>query len=709
MLGPMTSPTRRLCGVGLIVVLGAGAGVALATTTRSFRQTTVKDFEEGEATSSMVAPPGDVLPGMKTARVALEAAFAWCAVLSPDRRTAYFGTGDRGRIFSLSTGGHDPAKKLADLAAPWVTALAVRPDGTLLAGSTPGGRIFSIDAKSGASTVLTKLPVEHVWALVHDGTRGKTYAATGDSGKIFAIDGKGGARLLWDADDKHVMALAMDGATLLAGTADKAILYRVHDDGHAEALHDFDADEVRAIVRGKGATYLAVNDFEKPVEVVSQPVVAGAQSAKGTRIASPAPASGTIARVDQVKARAAIYRLEDDGRIEQLFALADGYFTSLVLDPQGNLFAATGSQGKLYRIAPDRTVALAADMPERQALALLQTGEGFLVGTGDVGAIYRVRPAVAAEASYLSKIFDAEVPALWGQLAWMGSSDLVMETRSGNTGKPDASWSGFQRLRATPGGDRGGRVQSPASRYLQYRVTLPNRASVLKDISLYYLPQNQRARITEVYVYPGDSPALAALGATAGATSTATASARVHVSTLKLRWKVENPDGDELVYRLSFRQEGESLWRPLGGPDPLGKPEYDWNTDSVPDGRYVLRVWVSDEKVTPAGQALDNLFESPPLLVDNTKPEIVGLTAHATTVTGRARDAASVISGIEYSIDGGEWWPAQPDDRLLDQREEAFTLGLLKGMTAGPHIINVRAWDAADNIGAARIEIRGGK
>lgn len=703
----MTLLMRRLCCAGLTVAVLMVAGVSLATTTRSFRQTTVKDFEEGEATSSMVAPPGEVLPGMKTARVAIDAAFAWCAALSPDNRTAYFGTGNRGRIFALPTTGNDPAKKLADIEAPWVTALAVRPNGDLLAGSTPGGRVFSINAKTGASSVLTKLPVEHVWALVDDATHGKTYAATGDSGKIFAIDAKGGARLLWDADDKHVMSLAVDGATLLAGTADKAILYRIHGDGHAEALHDFDADEVRAIVRGKAVTYVAVNDFDKPADTTSQTTSPGVQPAKGTHITAAAPASGTIARTDQVKSRAAIYRLDDDGRIEQLFALADGYFTSLVLDRQGNLFAATGNQGKLYRIAPDRTVALAADMPERQALSLLAAGEGFLVGTGDVGAIYRVRPAVASEASYLSKIFDAEVQALWGQVAWLGSPDLVMETRSGNTGKPDASWSGFHRILRTPDGDHSGRVQSPASRYLQYRVILPGRASVLKDISLYYLPQNQRARITEVSLGDSAPSTASATGGTTGSSSAT--SARVHVSTLKLRWKVENPDNDELIYKLSFRQEGESLWRPLGGPDPLGKPEYDWNTDSVPDGRYVIRVWASDEKVTPAGQALDNLFESPPFLVDNTKPEIVGLTAHPTSVTGRARDAASVISAIEYSIDGGEWWPAQPDDQLLDQREEAFTVGLPKGMAGGPHIINVRAWDSADNLGAARIEIRAGK
>jgi len=497
------------------------ADAASATTTRLFRQTTAKDFEEGEATATMVAPPGEVLPGMKSTRVAIDAAFAWCGALSRDRGTAYFGTGDRGRIFAVAAAGTGGAKLLAEVDAPWVTALAVRPDGSLLAGSTPGGRIFTVDAKTGKSSVFAKLGTEHVWAIEHDAARGTTYAATGDGGKIFAIDAKGHERLLWDSGDKHVMALAKDdkvdkdGNALLAGTADKAILYRVHTDGRAEALHDFDADEVRAIVRVKGATYLAVNDFDNPADAKDPPPT-GAQPAKGTRIvAGPAPASGAIARADAVKAKAAIYRLDDDGRIEQLFALADGYFTALLLDENGNLFASAGSQGKIYRIAPDRTVALAADISERQALAMVQTREGFLVGSGDIGAVYRVRPAQGAEATYLSKVLDAETPARWGHVWRTGSRDLVLETRSGNTGKPDASWSAFHHLAdvSHPSGENIGTMRSPGGRYLQYRATLPGRDSVLKDISIYYVPHNQRARVTEVYL--GDAPPPAAPGSTA--------------------------------------------------------------------------------------------------------------------------------------------------------------------------------------------------
>jgi len=157
-----------------------------------------------------------------------------------------------------------------------------------------------------------------------------------------------------DSGDKHVMALALgDNGTVLAGTADQAILYRVHPDGHAEAVHDFEANEIRAIARVAGATYLAVNVFDRPNEAPGAPIP-GAQPGKGTKVvAGPAPASGAQPRSDQVKAHAAVYRLDDDGRIEQVLALPDGYFTALLAGPGGQAYARRELRGRsiAYRLA----------------------------------------------------------------------------------------------------------------------------------------------------------------------------------------------------------------------------------------------------------------------------------------------------------------------------------------------------------------------
>jgi hypothetical protein len=705
----MMSPVRAALVVAVPLLLAAGA--LRAGGTLSFRQTTAKDFEEGEATASVILPSGEVGPGLKAARVPLEAAFVWSAALSADGKTAYFGTGDQGRIFavSLRQGNTAPApRKLADLDVPWVTSLVVRPDGSILAGSTPGGKVFAVDAAKGEVRTFAKLGAEHIWTMAHDAASGTTYAGTGGTGKVFAMDSKGNARQVWDSGDKQVVSLLpLGGGVLLAGTSDSGILYRVYADGRAEAVHDFEAEEVRAILRVGNATYVAVNDFAGQSETGGTGG-SGASTAptpaKGTRIsltggAAPAAVGGGTGGASSSKARGAVYRLTDVGAIEQVFALSDGYLTALLADPGGDVYAAAGTQGKVYRLLPDRTFALAADLSERQALTLVRSGDGFLVGTGDVGGVYEVRPAVQGEANYLSKVFDGEFFTSWGRLRWTGSPTLVFETRSGNTAKPDKSWTGWKKLEGSgfDGGEGEGKVASPASRYLQYKVTYPAKATTLGEVSVFYLPQNQRPRVTDVY--------LADAAPAAGTTPPAPSATRAHSPTLKLRWKVENPDNDGLLFRLYYRQERESVWRPLGGADPLTKAEFDWNTDSVPDGKYLVRVWVTDERSNASDRALDSVFVSAPFLVDNTRPEVQNLQSRPPAVTGRARDATSLVSHIEFSVDGEDWRPATPSDGLFDQRTEGFAIRLPDGLARGPHVVNVRVWDGADNLGAARIQV----
>ncbi len=180
----------------------------------------------------------------------------------------------------------------------------------------------------------------------------------------------------------------------------------------------------------------------------------------------------------------------------------------------------------------------------------------------------------------------------------------------------------------------------------------------------------------------------------------------MHSPVLKLRWKVDNADGDDLNYRLSYREENEVVWRPLGGPDPLQKAEYDWNTEAIPDGNYTVRVVTSDERSRPRSEALESTFISPPLLVDNRKPEVLGLdAAHYPQVTGRARDTGSNITEIEFAVDGGDWQLVPPNDGIFDDRVEPFTFRL-PTLPAGPHNVTVRAWDSADNVGAAAITVR---
>lgn len=724
-----------------VLIAGVCAGLVLtgsffslrpvvAAATRTFRQASAKDFEEGEAEGTTILPSGEVVPGLTIARTPLDAAFVWCATASRDGATGYFGTGDEGRIYAYPLRGAAPgtrARKLAVLDAAWVTALVTRADGTLLVGATPGGKIYAVDPRTGGTKLLGTVGAAHVWALVRDDKANLTYVGTGSPGKIYALDDAGKARSIWDAHDKHVVSLAREAdGTLLAGTSDDAILYRVKPDGQATAVQDFEAEEVRAIVRAPSGLYVAVNDFEKGFGATS--ASPGPVAAKGTKIVlstgGPPSSAGTLPRTSQRKAKAGVYRIETDGRIEQVFALGDGYLTSLAVTDDGAVLAAAGTQGHVYRLSPDRTASLVVDVPERQVLALLRSGPEVWVGTGDVASLYRASPTKGGQGRYVSKVLDAEFQSRWGALRWQGTG-ASFDARSGNTAKPDAAWSPWKALEgktaekpagagrsATPGTLEStggtGTIGSPAARYVQYRATIAGSKGRLRGVTVYYLPQNQRARITELTV--GDAIGAGTVsGLSLGASSAVTGGAapRPPRSTiLKLRWKVENADGDELIYRLYFREQNEGVWRTLAGAvgDPLTKPEYDWNTEGIPDGLYIVHVIASDEREQPSDRALTATFDSLPLLVDNRKPVIRDLAGHYPTLQGRAQDDASTITQIETAIDGGDWSPVAPADGIADELTEAFTVRLPK-LPRGPHAVVVRATDGADNVGAAHIVI----
>ena len=71
--------------------------------------------------------------------------------------------------------------------------------------------------------------------------------------------------------------------------------------------------------------------------------------------------------------------------------------------------------------------------------------------TGDGAALYRVTDARPRDAVWHSKALDARFVSRWGQLAWRGDGQLVLQTRSGNVEAPDETWSEWSSDLARPG------------------------------------------------------------------------------------------------------------------------------------------------------------------------------------------------------------------------------------------------------------------
>src|SRR5206468_3081653 len=117
----------------------------------------------------------------------------------------------------------------------------------------------------------------------------------------------------------------------------------------------------------------------------------------------------------------------------------------------------------------------------------------------------------------------------------------------------------------------------------------------------------------------------------------------------------------------------------------------------------------SDLPGNPPERALNATLDSEVFLIDNTPPNVTGLTAarngNKLTVRWKAVDALSVIAKAEYSIDGGDWVVAAPATKLSDSRELDYDL-TVDNIAAGEHTVAVRVQDDCENQTAGKAVVR---
>lgn len=655
---------------------------------------------KGEPKGTTISSEGEVIVGRSAKKlddISKRSSMVWTSVRDSEG-TSYFGTGDRARLFAVRQG---KLREVADLNAVLITSLTLGPKGYLFAAVLPGAKIVRIDTRTGKWQQIANLPTEHVWAIHYDATQRRIFAATGGPGKLFSLAENGAdRRMLFDAEDRHLLFLTPDGrGNFLTGGTEKAILYRVNASGNVSAIHDFDASELRdVVVYRDGSMLAAVNLFPDK----SSSVPRYDRSEKGEAGTPIAPQSGGSddeedSKREKVRAnelrpgakngKGALFVIDPDGNAEPILALAKGYFTDVALDAQGTAWATDGVQGKLFWVQPDRTTVLNAfDFDERQALTLSVEGTEHYVATGDASRIYQVEAQRANDPAYLSDIFNSEFVSYWGNLKYHATAKLRFYSRSGNTAKPDATWSSWNE--ASSLGRDLVKLDSPPAHYLQTKAIWQEPKGVLRSFTIYYRPKNQRARVTEILV-----------GENKSGEGAAVANKRFKT---KLSWKVDNADKDALVYRLFYREELGVLWRPIGGPEPLSKAEFEWDTEAIADGYYRIKVVTSDEPSNGPEFTLVEAKISEPILVDNRAPTIEGLSVNFPTVKGTARDSFSAIAQIEYAIDGGVWNLLSPSDSIYDHLHESFQLTLPRNLVAGAHVIAIRATDSAGNIGVVQ-------
>jgi hypothetical protein len=738
-----------------ILLAAACCACAWSSGTTAWELNTYQDFVRGRFEGVSLSRDGQLTLAPKVDTVfSSDQPVIWSMAEAPDG-TLYVGTGHRGRVYRIDRSGKSSLVWTAE--QPEVFALAVDAKGVLYAGTSPDGKVYRI--QNGKAEEYFAPKAKYIWSLAA-AADGALYVGTGDQGKVYRVEAAGKGELYYDTGQSHITGLALDPqGRLLAGSEPNGILYRISTKDKAFVLYDANLPEIRAIVpMTDGTIYVAAlgGSVAKRAQSAAQ---ASQSGAGGTTVTAPPttitveanaqsggelkvpqdtgklPASTPATQVNTQFApvvdvtgveKSAVYRINPDNTVETLWSSKDeNVYDLLALERQ--LLFSTDGNGRIYGLSRDRKVTLVLQTNEAEAIRLLPARDSVLAATGNMGRVYRLGEIPGATGVYESPVHDAGSPAHWGSISWRttlpSGTSLRFRTRSGNSMRPDRTWSDW----SDPVGDpNGSRIASPNARYIQWKAEfagVSGTTPVLDNVTVAYLPQNMPPVVKSINVVatvaatataklsqPSTTAAYsvtvtdtgdAAAGPSAG-TPTQTLS-RAGSGQINIAWQAEDPDGDRLVYALYFRGEGETQWKLIRSN--LHENSFLLDGDVLADGKYYFRVVASDREVNPPAAARMGDLVSAPVLIDNTPPVItmgpLQRSGNNVKVEFEAYDSASPLRRCEYSLDAGAWTPLEAADGVIDSQREKFVVSL-DNLSPGEHLLVVRAVDSANNAGLAK-------
>lgn len=735
------------------------AAMLLASGTTSWDMTSYNDFVRGRFQGISLSREGRLSLAPKVDTVFTSDQPVIWSLAEGTGGTVYAATGHRGRVYRIDAAGKSSLLWTAD--QPEVFAIAVDRTGTVYAGTSPDGKVYRI--QNGQASEYFAPQSRYIWSLAI-GVDGALYVGTGDQGKVFRVTGPGQGELYYDTGQSHVTALAVDPqGRVLAGTEPNGILYRISGKDKAFVLYDATLPEIRAIVPMTDGTVYAAGlggSVAKQAQAAAQAAqnlqngtavtaatttitVEAQNSAPGPEIKPPAPAaqpSGSSV-MPQVSTqftpvvdlsgveKSALYRINPDNTVETLWSSKEeNVYDVLALEKQ--ILFSTDQDGRIYGLAPDRRVTLVTQTNQGEAMRLLPSEHSVLAATGNMGRILRLGETPGMSGSYEAPVHDSGTASRWGSLRWRSElapgCSLIFRTRSGNSAKPDRTWSEWSEPLTDATSSR---IASPNARYIQWKAEMTGTGSatpLLNSVSLAYLPQNSPPVIKAINVSsqavanrsnraPAATSSSAAYTVTVSDTGDASASsgtpsqtlARAEQQQINILWQAEDPDGDRLVYNIYFRGEDETQWKLLKAD--LHDSSIAFDADALADGKYYFRVTASDREANPPSSAREAQMVSAPVLLDNTPPVVtIGRATRSNSsahVEWTAADAGSPLRRCEYSLDASSWVPMESVDGVIDSLRENFVLDLTE-LTPGEHLVVVRAADSAGNTGVAKAVLK---
>jgi len=615
------------------------------------------------------------------------------------------------------------------------TKIVATANGVYLAG-WKSNHLLRVSSKEEVSTVFPLTPaedksVETITALTADSV-GNLLLATWPNNTVRLLSPAGNLVRAWTLPDGLTwdLAITSDGRRFAAESSGQLLNLSDDPKNDVQVVCTVPDKQLYCLAPGaKGDLFLATYPRGKVFRLTREGELSAVYEAKEMVASLAADATGNLF-IGTSPACEVICVTPAGGRSKVQVGTGRGNQHVMSLALAGDdLYAATGPTGGIYRIQhpasadPDVIQIFArqdlrSGVEEQQVvgteslmvndLAVSAKGEVYAAASTP-GQVLKLEPR--AQGDFLSLVFPTPSVAKWGAVdirytladkpgfSTALPAQLRVETRTGASTAPDLTWSKWAALRD------GQRIASPAAGFAQLRLHLVSgdAAPAVEFVRAQYQPANQ-------------APLVKFQGITAGL---------YYSGKKELRWDGKDPDGDELIYTLSYSKDGKE-WTPIDLAAPAvdkdkpaadkektpatpTKPQYEisattftLDTKGIPDGLWRLRVTASDKYARPNDAASAEAITGQ-IIVDNTPPT-ANLAdrverwelAQAFTVS----DNLTTIAGGKFRLDGGPWIAITAEDGLFDSTVERVKLVCPDGpptLTSGDHKLEIMVQDAAGN------------
>jgi hypothetical protein len=646
----------------------------------------------------------------------------YLSMLVTSGKIVYIGTGHKGAVYRIAASGEPELYFKAPEMD--VYCLAMGPDGSLYAGTSPNGKIYKITEK-GKGNEFFNPHEKYIWDLMFT-DEGSLLAAVGEDGGIYEITPNGEGVKVFDSEENHILCMKrISDESFIAGSGGAGLLYKISKENKASVMFESPYEEVRSIAVddegnifiGTGGKVKKTGDNDLPSDLSNQ-----ATDVSITVSSSEAgPQKITTSDEDQPSA---LYKIKVDGKVKQVWKSDKDMIYSLCWDDsKKRIVFGTGRRGGLYTLDKNEEISLLFQKDSEQVYTLFPFEKEIYTLSNNPSEASVIQPEQRYNGEYTSRVYDTKLMSSWGSIEWRGDlpsgTVIQLQTRTGNSSQPSSTWSNWSPPYKKKNGEQ---ILNPDARYLQFKILFKtnsgNVSPSVQKVIIFFMQHNKAPSIEKISMLPPNTVFIetpsgeekiwgldpnSVEGKNSKKSFIEGAKQVQRKGYQTFIWQAADPNNDTLVYSIYIKKTEDENWRIL--KDKWTEEIFTFDTLSLPDGEYLIKVKASDIPSNPQERCLENEKISLSFIIDNSIPSINDFQAVRSgsklKVRFTVRDEYSRIKKASFFIRELGWKIIFPKDGICDSTQEVFDFSIDLPENFDD-MITVKAVDEQGNVGVAR-------